>query len=137
MTRSLYLLDTDVSVNFMRGSADTIRKINDVGMKNFHLSEITIAELKYGAEKSNRPEQNHQEVDSFIAKFGIVPIRQALDVFAFEKARLEKLGLRLDDFDLLIGATAIYYGFVLVTNNVKHFERMEHLSVENWMTQRK
>ena len=62
-----------------------------------------------------------------------MPIFPVLDVFAFEKARLEKLGLRLDDFDLLIGSTAIHYDLVLVTNNVKHFERMQGLNIENWV----
>ena len=98
----------------------------------FCLSEITVAELKYGAAKSNRPEENRNETDSFCAKFEIMSIYPALDVFAFEKARLEKLGLRLDDFDLLIGSTAIHYDLVLVTNNVKHFERMQRLNIENW-----
>jgi tRNA(fMet)-specific endonuclease VapC len=129
---SQYLLDTDVSINFMRGSAEVARKIREVGLTNFYLSEITVAELKYGAMKSNRPEHHRLQVDTFCAEFGIVPITNALDVFAYEKVRLEKLGLRIDDFDLLIGATAIHYGFVLVTNNTKHFERMQHLTLENW-----
>ena len=64
----------------------------------------------------------------------ILPIFPVLDVFAREKARLEKLGLRLDDFDLLIGATAIHYDLILVTNNVMYFERMQNLSIENWTT---
>jgi len=132
MTQPLYLLDTDVSINYLRGFADVIRKVNEVGASRICLSEITVAELKYGAEKSNRPEHHLQDVESFQAKFGILSISPVLDVFAFEKARLKKLGLRLDDFDLLIGATAIHYDLVLVTNNVKHFERMQHLSVENW-----
>jgi tRNA(fMet)-specific endonuclease VapC len=131
---SQYLLDTNIAINDLRGSAETTRKILAVGLTNCRLSEITAAELKYGAAKSNRPEYNLQKVNFFCAEFGIVPISPVLDVFAFEKARLERLGLRLDDFDLLIGATAIHYGFTLVTNNTKHFERMQNLSIESWTT---
>jgi len=134
MNQRLYLLDTDVSINYLRGSVEVTRKIAEVGLENFLLSEITVAELKYGAAKSNRPDANMRQAETFIGEFGIVPIYDALDVFASEKARLEKLGLRLDDFDLLIGATAIHYGFVLVTNNVKHFKRMQNLSIETWTT---
>ena len=105
-----------------------------VELENFRLSEITVAELKYGAEKNNWPEYHREQVDFFYAEFGILPISPVLDVFAYEKARLEKLGLRLDDFDLLIGATAIHYDLVLVTNNVKHFERIQNLSFENLTT---
>ena len=130
---SQYLLDTDVSINYMRGFEETIRKVVEVGASRICLSEITVAELKYGAEKSNRPEYHRLRADSFCTKFEIRPIYPVLDVFAFEKARLEKLGLRLDDFDLLIGSTAIHYDLVLVTNNVKHFERMQRLNIENWM----
>jgi len=129
-----YLLDSDVSIDYLRGSVEVARKIKAAGLENFHLSEITVAELKYGAAKSNRPDDNRLQVEAFIGEFGIIPIYESLDVFAFEKARLEKLGLRLDDFDLLIGATAIHYGLVLVTNNVKHFERMQRLTIENWTT---
>ena len=129
---SHYLLDSDVSINFIRGSVRILRRIEEIGMANFCLSEITVAELKYGAAKSNRPEENRNETDSFCAKFEIMSIYPVLDVFAYEKARLEKLGLRLDDFDLLIGSTAIHYNLVLVTNNVKHFERMQGLNIENW-----
>ena len=46
---------------------------------------------------------------------------------------MRKLGLLIADFDLLIGATAVYHELVLVTNNTKHFERMQSLRLENWM----
>ena len=129
---SQYLLDTDVSINHLRGFARVTQRISEIGLANFCLSEITVAELKYGAAKSDRPEIHRLQVEAFCGDFEIMPIYPILDVFASEKARLEKLGLRLDDFDLLIGSTAIHYGIVLVTNNVKHFERMQHLTIENW-----
>ena len=129
---SQYLLDTDVSINYLRGSIKVTQKISEAGLENLCLSEITVAELKYGAAKSDRPEVHRLQVEAFCSDFGIVPINQALDVFASEKARLEKLGLRLDDFDLLIGSMAIRYDLVLVTNNVRHFTRMQHLTIENW-----
>jgi tRNA(fMet)-specific endonuclease VapC len=114
MRQTLYLLDTDVSINYLRGSAEVVRRVQAIGARHLCISEITVAELKYGAEKSSRADYHRREVASFCAKFEIVPIYQVLDVFASEKARLEKIGLRLDDFDLLIGATAIRYGLVLV-----------------------
>jgi tRNA(fMet)-specific endonuclease VapC len=127
-----YLLDTDVAVNYLRGFAEVIQRVLRVGAADIFLSEITVAELKYGAAKSKRPEHTRLRVDFFCGDFAIVPIYPALDVFAHEKARLEKLGLRLEDFDLLIGATAMYHELILVTNNTKHFERMQSLHLENW-----
>jgi len=134
MSLPLYLLDTDVSISYLRGVTKIVQKVQAIGATHLCISEITVAELKYGAAKSSRPEHHRQRVDSFCAEFGIVPIFPVLDVFASEKVRLEKLGSRLDDFDLLIGAAAIHYGLVLVTSNTKHFERIQGLSMENWMT---
>jgi len=66
-------------------------------------------------------------------EFTVLPISRAIRLFASEKARLWNIGMKIDDFDLLIGATAVYHGLVLVTNNTKHFERMQSLRLENWM----
>jgi tRNA(fMet)-specific endonuclease VapC len=117
MSLPLYLLDTDVSIDYLRGVANIVQKVQAVGPSRLRVSEITVAELIYGAAKSNRPAHHRQRVESFIAEFGVLPVYPTLDVFASEKARLEKIGLRLDDF----------------TNNTNHFERMQHLTVENWM----
>jgi tRNA(fMet)-specific endonuclease VapC len=65
--------------------------------------------------------------------FTVLPITHAIRVFAAEKARLWNIGQKIADFDLLIGATAVYHGLVLVTNNTKHFERMQSLQLENWI----
>ncbi len=51
-----------------------------------------------------------------------------------EKARLRKIGKPLDDFDLLIGATAIANGLIMVTNDINHFERLRGINLEDWTT---
>jgi tRNA(fMet)-specific endonuclease VapC len=71
----------------------------------------------------------------FFRPLTVFSLYEVLDVYANEKVRLRRLGQPISDFDLLIGATAIHYGLILVTNNVKHFERMKGLSIENWTTQ--
>jgi tRNA(fMet)-specific endonuclease VapC len=63
----------------------------------------------------------------------VKPITSCLDVFAHEKARLSKSGMIIPDFDLLIGATAIANDLILVTNNEKHFSRLEGITIENWI----
>lgn len=64
-------------------------------------------ELKYGIEKSKKPEELRTLVEAFIPKFFIIPIYNSLDIYAKEKAKLRRQGLMIDDFDVLIGATAI------------------------------
>ncbi|MDR3197114.1 MAG: PIN domain-containing protein [Planctomycetaceae bacterium] len=128
-----YILDTDICVFTLRGRYELDKKIIEVGIQNCFLSEITVAELKVGAEKSEFPLKNHQIVELFCNKITILPISRAIDIFAEEKAKLQKSGRNISDFDLLIGATAIYYQLVLATNNVKHFSRMEKLLFDNWI----
>ena len=72
-------------------------------------------------------------VQDFAKAITIVPIFNALNVYAREKFLLRKSGRLIDDFDLLIGATAIANEMVLVTDNEKHLTRLSKLKVENWI----
>lgn len=65
-------------------------------------------------------------------KFTILPIFNSLDFYATEKARLRKKGNQLDDFDLLIGATAVSNNLILVTKNVSDFERIGGIKISDW-----
>jgi tRNA(fMet)-specific endonuclease VapC len=64
----------------------------------------------------------------------ILPIYHSLDIYAKEKARLQKAGTPLDDFDLLIGVTSVIHGLTMVTNNTNHFKRIKGIKLENWTT---
>ncbi len=55
-----YLLDTNICIHFFRGKYNLYNKIMDVGIKNCAISEITLAELVYGAEHSDNPSKNHE-----------------------------------------------------------------------------
>ena len=109
------------------------KSIEDAGIANCFVSEITIAELKFGAENSENQEKNRKTVDQFVNKFTIIPIFSFLDIYAREKSRLRKKGIPSDDFDLLIGATAISNDLILVTRNVTDFERLKGIEIENWV----
>ena len=107
-------------------------KIEHAGIESCFISEIKIAELKFGAENSSSLIKNRETIDKFQNLFTIVPIFTALDIYAKEKTRLRKKGKILDDFDLLIGATAISNNFILVTKNISDFERLENIKIEDW-----
>jgi tRNA(fMet)-specific endonuclease VapC len=57
-----------------------------------------------------------------------------LDIYAFEKAKLRRKGLLIDDFDILIGATSIVNNMVMVTNNSTHLNRLDNVIIEDWTT---
>ncbi len=127
-----YLLDTNICIYFLKGRYNLIEKFDEIGFENLYISEITVAELKFGAAKSDRPNKNKKVIYELTNKFKMIPIFQSLDFFAEEKARLQKDGNIIDDFDLLIGSTAIINDMVLVTNNEKHFMRLRNIKIENW-----
>jgi len=123
-----YLLDTDISVFYLRGKYNINQKLKEIiGYDNCFISEITLAELKYGAELSEKVDENLNFVNEFANKIGILPIFNSLDLYAKEKARLRKTGNIIDDFDLLIGCSAIKNNMILVTNNENHFERINNI----------
>ena len=128
-----YLLDTDTCISRLRRQFNIERRIAQIGRQDRYISEITVAELRFGAERSNQCEEQMRLIDALYEVFTVLPITAAIRHFAAEKARLWNIGQKIADFDLLIGATAIYYELILVTNNTKHFERMQSLRLENWM----
>lgn len=130
-----YLLDTNICVYYIKGLYELDKKILEVGLNNCHISEITIAELKFGVENSasNRKEQNRTLINRFIDNIQAIPIISCLDTYAQEKVRLRKAGTPMDEFDLLIGCSALANGMTLVTNNTKHFQFLTNIKLENWV----
>jgi tRNA(fMet)-specific endonuclease VapC len=120
-----YLLDTDICIFFLRGKHHIEEKIEAVGKENCFVSEITIAELKFGAENSDNPEKHRKLVADFEREFQILPIFSVLYLYAVEKSRLRRMGQPIDDFDLLIGVTSVYHAFTMVTNNEAHLGRIQ------------
>lgn len=127
-----YLLDTDICIHLLKGKFDLRNKIEIIGIDNCCISEITIAELTYGAFNSTNFEKHIKEISQIEQLFPVIPIYDSLRKFGEEKARLRKIGSLLPDFDLLIATSAVYHGFTLVSNNVKHMQRVDGVILENW-----
>ena len=131
-----FLLDTNVCIFFMRGKYGIAQQISKIGRKNCCISEITVAELLFGAANCSKPEdreRHKQQTMEFVRLLDVIPISECLSVFAEEKSRLRKQGTTIDDFDLLIAATAKKYNCILVTDNIKHMERVKDVQLENWI----
>jgi len=128
-----YLLDTNICIHFFRGQFDLIDKIQEIDLQNCAISEITLAELAYGAENSPDPKKNLKLIDRFAEQVKILPIFNAINIYAKEKARLRKKGTMVSDFDILIASTSIANGLIMVTENIKDFERISNIRIENWV----
>ena len=131
-----YLLDTNICVFLLRGKYDVDKMLDKVRLENCYISEITEAELKYGAELGRRKglKQRIQILENLFTTVQILPISKAIDLFASEKARLRLAGTPTDDdFDLLIGCTAIVHNMTMVTENIKDFKNLSGIKLENWI----
>ncbi|MEZ4887297.1 MAG: type II toxin-antitoxin system VapC family toxin [Chitinophagales bacterium] len=127
-----YLLDTDICIFFLKDKFHLTEKIDAVGIDKCFISAITIGELLYGAEFSSDYEKHIKEVVFFEDEFTVIPVYEALRIYAKEKARLRRLGTMIADLDLLIGATAITHDLIMVTRNYKHFSKIDSIQLEDW-----
>lgn len=127
-----YLIDTNTCIFYIKGKYDLKKKFEKANPDNCFISEITLAELMFGVENSEKKEKNRKALDDFLSGIKILPIFHSLELYAKEKARLRKLGTVIDDFDLLIGATSVSHNLVMVTNNTDHFKRIKGINLEDW-----
>ncbi|MET4082078.1 tRNA(fMet)-specific endonuclease VapC [Pedobacter sp. UYP30] len=128
-----YLLDTNICIHLFRGKFNLIEKFREINLDDCAISEITLAELIFGAENSPNPKKNYKIIDAFSEQVKILPIFSSIFIYAKEKVCLRRKGLMISDFDLLIGSTAIANNLIMITENVREFERISSIEIENWV----
>ncbi len=129
----MYLLDTDTVIYSLKGHDTVKQNLGDHYDDPMALSAITLLELYYGAYKSQRIASNLSKIKILEKTFEIIPVgTESAEIFGMLKSELEKSGTPLDDFDLLIAGCALTRNLTLVTNNFRHFKRIEGLKLENW-----
>ena len=129
----MFLLDTDIIIYSFKGMKTVVEQFRQHADVPKALSVISYGELIYGAHKSQQVNNNLAKVNRLREIFPIIDVSPAImDCFGAIKAQLNKQGVTVDDFDLLIGATALTHGYTLVTNNEKHFAKIPDLDFVNW-----
>lgn len=128
-----YLLDSSICIALFRGNREVAAMLNKVECDQCFISPIVMAELLYGAYRSDRVDENLKQTYDFANKVHVLPFEDCLETFARERARLWKAGKRIEDFDLLIGSAAKAAGLVMVTHNVDHFSHIADLKIEDWV----
>jgi tRNA(fMet)-specific endonuclease VapC len=128
-----YLLDTDTVSFALRGRGAVTARLLEHRPSEICISSITLAELRFGAE-ARRSRKLHRLIDTFVGSVAVIPFDQpAADRFAPVAIALARRGEPIGTFDTLLAAHALSQGLTLVTNNVKHFQRVEGLTTENWI----
>lgn len=129
----MFLLDTDALIYSFKGVPEVVQQLHRHRTKQMALSVISYGELVYGAERSARRVDNLARIQRTTELFPVIPVTRAvMDTFGRLKATLQATGTVVDDFDLVIAATALTEGYTLVTNNVRHFTAVPGLRIVNW-----
>jgi tRNA(fMet)-specific endonuclease VapC len=124
------LVDTDWIIHSLRGRADIIQKMRTHAAEGIAVSVVSLAELYEGVFYSNDPVGSEAGLRDFLNGVAILDIdAEIARIFGRERGRLRKLRQMFGDMDLLIGATAIRHGLTLLSNNRRHFERIENLRI--------
>jgi len=129
-----YLLDTNICIYIIKKKpVEVFEKFKNLTIGDVGISSITLAELQYGIEKSSNSEKNREALEKFLTPIEIIDYGYEATVeYGKIRAELEKKGVLIGPLDMLIASHAKSLDVVLVTNNVREFERIAGLRIENW-----
>ena len=129
----MYLLDADTLIYSLKGHKNVVENFRIYADAPKAISVISYGELVFGAEKSVQIAQNLAKVHRLREVFPVIDLScSIMDTFGNIKAEVERKGKTVDDFDLLIGATALTLGYCVVSNNEKHIKMISGLKMVNW-----
>lgn len=130
----MYMLDTNICIYAIKNKPEQVlNRLKENLHSGICISAITLAELKHGVEKSNYPDKNNMALLRFLSIMKVLPFTDiAANEYGKICAFLQKRGTIIGTMDMLIAAHAKSNNMILVTNNVKEFERIPDLQIENW-----
>ena len=126
-----YLIDSDILIYFLKGKQEVVERLSQIPINELYISRINYTELIYGAYNSTKINQNLKVIEPFLDSFEVLEFTKTSSlIFAKEKARLKKSGNIIADMDLMIASIAIENDCTLISNNIKHFDRVQNLELE-------
>lgn len=129
-----YLLDTNVCIRVLRDRPPEVRERFNLEADGLCISAVVLTELLHGAAKSDRPAHHRAEVERFASRLEVLPFdHAAADHAADIRATLERNGLPIGGYDVLIAGHARSRGLTVVTGNLSEFGRVEGLRCEDWL----
>ena len=129
-----YMLDTNICIYIMKQKPEQVLQRFKTELDDgICISSITLAELEYGMQHSSNPVKNEQALLRFLAPLNIIPFGvAAASEYGAIRAYLQGQGTPIGPLDMLIAGHARAEKMILVTNNVREFERVPDLEIENW-----
>lgn len=132
---SKMMLDTNICIYIIKNKPLSVKeRLKEFEIGELCISIVTVSELMYGVYKSEQTKRNIQALEGFLMPFEIVDYDYAASVeYGKIRANLEKRGQVIGGMDMQIAGHALALDAVLVTNNIKEFERIEGLRLDNWV----
>ena len=129
-----YMLDTNIIIYTIKNRPAQVREAFKQHEGQMCISAITKGELIYGAERSSQPERNLTDIEGLITRLEVTPFEgHASEHFGQLRVELYRIGKPIDPYDMMIAGHARAMGLILVTNNMKEFERVPGLRLESWV----
>ena len=128
-----YLLDTNIVIYTMKNRPLQVKERFQEHHGRMAISSVTLGELVFGAEHSRQVERNLADIEAMAARLEVLPFdNEAAYHFGQIRAALYRAGQPIGPYDMMIAGQARARGLILVTNNVKEFERVPGLLIEDW-----
>ena len=124
------LLDTDWAISYLNRVPRTMSRMDELRAEGISISIVSVAELYEGVLNSNNPVRDENLMTEFLGQYPVISLDVPIcRIFGTERARLRATGTLIPDMDLLIGATALHHDLTLLSNNRRHFERLQGLHI--------
>ena len=129
----MYTLDTNTLIYFFKGMGNVSKHFFEKSPQEIIIPAIVLYELEVGIAKSTQPEKRIEQLQALISRVDIIPFgSKEAGLAAKIRSDLERRGLPIGPYDLLIAGTALSANSILVTHNTKEFQRISGLEVEDW-----
>lgn len=133
-----FMLDTNICIFTIKNRPQKVRAAFKRHHGQMSISAVTLMELIYGAEESASPERNLADVEGFAARLDVLDYgREAAEHTGQLRAELARAGTPIGPYDQMIAGHARSCGFILVTNNMREFDRVPGLRIEDWVSDAK
>lgn len=128
-----FMLDTNICIFTIKNKPERVRERFNLNSDRMCISSVTLMELIYGAEKSQAVERNLAVVESFVSRLSVLDYDALAAVHSGQiRAELAGRGTPVGPYDQMIAGHARSRGLIVVTNNLKEFERIPAIRVEDW-----
>lgn len=130
-----YLLDTNICIYLIKKHPpEVLERFRQIQLKQLYISTITLFELYYGIEKNKSHQRNSAALENFIAPLSIADFTaESAKQAALIRHQLQQKGTPIGAYDIQIAAIALSENMTLLTNNIREFERVQGLKLENWV----